>query len=349
MPPLNLASWEIPEGIVDSPHGEAHAAHFIPWIDGPCMVLFRCVEISYRKWVIFARAANSQEEGNWLVCNTDLPSLIVNRDESYWSTPAPDFEPIKYIEDLVKSLYRADSPLTFGRSMVIEAEGQQHWALLIPMESCQWMQWESLTPSAQFELSEPIEFSEDVAQLRARLYHELSRPDSDASFALRWTELSPDEKSELLCGGKERIAEIEAVLRWTLQSQKQFWKNVSAWELQLLGKPHLLHISYSSTRTARPESHDFSPLYDVARLLVETQIDTLAASLRERYTSPRSYPAYVPASDYRWGKQDEGWAYVRVYGPPTAHEYLEAKLRLREWLQSHASQEEFAEWEKHLD
>ncbi|RYX85600.1 hypothetical protein EON83_04475 [bacterium] len=177
-------------------------------------------------------------------------------------------------------------------------------------------------------------FTTPSSQLESLIRRELSNPDSDCAFALRWTQLSEQERSELNFPVQNGTRELcDLLLNSIIWSDPQLdhaleWE----WSIGLETKARLQAGFWSSKETDLENQNVSHPLSHRQARLLELVVHHCGLQICE------SVGKYTPISNWRdYGDGDYLSMKVSI---PTQHERLEARLRLRDWLQDKVAPEE---------
>ena len=147
--------------------------------------------------------------------------------------------------------------------------------------------------------------------------------ESEVRFAWEWAALGDEQRKQLL-GWPTSWESMERIMRWAVTAIIPFWQacDVIYWDFTVDGKSGEFTSEfedfYSGLGLAPP------PLAGWAEFLIQHFIPHWRADLFRRHPC---VSRYVNGKYY-----DSARASVRVGSCSTAHEYLEAKLALRDWL-----------------
>ena len=307
--------------------------------------LFQVCNIYSRPYV-FARPLGSQDEGNWLVCEVGESDKSADMQE--------------YMSDIARSLSACDGRFLLARFCVVREESY------IPLEDDDY---EPLDPGNCVTLFEDGQgnwvgrwgqglssfgFSMDAEAFRrdgravARLFDEwIGDPDTDISFARRWNMLEMWDRAKLLVGGEHNLKLLETLMRWTLLCEDRVRQQKDDWEWNLTddssckAKQARNAIKYTGSGMARQEvsvststlEEDYPFVFRMQRFLLNHTIPDLCVPLQEKHrcTLGRLDPHLNYSSQ---------WQSVELPRHYTAHEQMEARLQLHDWLEQNAYPDE---------
>ena len=166
----------------------------------------------------------------------------------------------------------------------------------------------------------PKGLSHDKREAQRQLWQLWSDPRSDARFAWHWTSLTEGQRRFALTGFGGDIGELARLMELVLKSYSALWRGASFWRWNL-------NIEPSRSR-----------YFGAGQAPDETDSNCLAP------WSALFYEIFAPRAQIRWlgehhcipGKMRQ-LGTVAVRQAPTAHEQLEAKLALRDWLRVKAT------------
>ena len=184
---------------------------------------------------------------------------------------------------------------------------------------CPNPQWFDFTP---FHLKDgstrlPLNASEARQQVR----DEWQDGSSDVRFAWEWATLSLEERFVRLTGFRGNWRDLEDLMSLILMAASSLWQTRTSLEWMFDPGAGWIHIDSATDNEA------------AAALIAEKWMPTL-----QRYFVPcwESNCLNHPAADLFW-RHHGVLPTVWFEEPPTAHEQLEAKLRLRDWLEDKAT------------
>ena len=174
----------------------------------------------------------------------------------------------------------------------------------------------------QFRLgTRPTGFSPPYREAKSQLLDGWKDKSSDARFAWGWASLTKSEKRRLLTGYDGDSNEMACVMRWILNSSTLFWQHAPRWRwaIRVIPIQDLLRGHCPSLQLET----------ELAQLEIWNAILRAHFIPRGRADLLRDHPCI----------EDEmrTLSHVFVGQAPTAHEQLEAKLQLREWLRDKAT------------
>ncbi len=174
----------------------------------------------------------------------------------------------------------------------------------------------------QFKISSrPAEFSPPQSEMKGQLLNCWKDRDSDARFAWQWASLSRNAKIQMLTGYNGNMDELTHLMRKVLLSSGLLWRHAPRWHWRICIIPIQGRI-YGNAPTKSLEA--------------ELKLLELWDSVFRAHFMPQAQPNLL---QYHSCIEDDmrtlGQASVRQ--APTAHEQLEAKLALREWLHNKAT------------
>ena len=175
-------------------------------------------------------------------------------------------------------------------------------------------------------LSQEEFFGDGEAHFR-RLVEEFVRPDSDARFSMNWMLWSTDDEQEYLFGSAG-FRELKALLRSILWSEPRIWQLAD-------------HLQWKLWE----EGRGYSRFYSITKSVADTLRNDLPRLQGIAEEIVRKWPLAVSQHDldaHRCLREslrgNRYWPLVEVRSPLhlSAHERLEARLQLRDWLERNA-------------
>ena len=165
----------------------------------------------------------------------------------------------------------------------------------------------------------------DYIQAVETLGHLWNIENSDVRFSWKWSQLSPAEANNLLMGVTGDLRELEQIMRWVIISATRLWESSDHWTWKLTpyefsddgfsSDTHSLHGEVLSSRKWQ-------------KFLRSRYAPNWRGDLIARHQCALKF--YEFSRNFYLG-------IAKISPPPTAHEQLEAKLALREWLQNKAT------------
>ena len=193
--------------------------------------------------------------------------------------------------------------------------------------SLHWCPTQNLNDATPFILDESTRLSSQNTEAYAQLRNAWQDMLSDARFAWKWSGLNKSEKileiMSFLEGSDERCHienEMQRIMRLILINY-EMWGPDEQWDLYFV----LGGRSVISHEDGRIEKDD-QDLHEWNTLLRKSLMPQLRYDLLERHVCVQDcWTLHAPSAS------------VSIEQPPTAHEQLEAKLALRDWLRDVAT------------
>lgn len=342
IPSIILAPWERTPGWQKLTAVEEPLIHTIPWYGTKIPFIFQFCGIDSRPHV-FARPVESHDEGNWLVCEAKQ-----NVYHSFWSKR-------EHLERIVQSLCANDGQFLMARFLTVSeqfflAESEElYWSVDPGNSIILFEDGEGYWYSNGGEVLARFGFSLEEGTLRndvravVRAFDQwLSDSDSDIAFARRWNMLQGEahdedtqKRANLVLGGEEKQKEIESVMRWTVLCEPLLWQmgDEWAWVLDRRDLGPLMNHDQAVNLFGRNFQQKFPFVYRMQQFLLQHHIPGLCHPLWQKHRCTMEFPSL---NDYL----GERFAAVEIKGQPSAHERLEARLQLRDWLQQNAYPDE---------
>ena len=160
----------------------------------------------------------------------------------------------------------------------------------------------------------------DAQEARHQLKNAWQDRASDARFAWNWANRTEHERLYLLTGYTGALHDVERAMKMILQSVSSLWQIASSWRWKL-GDGELISESWSG--------EDSELLEPWNRWVRNYYYPDLNVQLRREHSCVQEL----------WSQRVRE-VEVTVYGPPSMHEQLEAKLALRDRLQDKAAPEQ---------
>ena len=150
--------------------------------------------------------------------------------------------------------------------------------------------------------------------------------DSDIRFAWEWSRLNDADKNQLLMGETGNLRKLEQVMRQVLVATTQLWELHDRWMWKLTPYESSNDGFFYDISSFEEDNVVWSHHWQ--KFLRLRYAPQWRQDLIERYECAREF--YYSSSNFTIGL-------VEVNHPPTAHEQLEAKLALRDWLANAAT------------
>ena len=262
---------------------------------------WRAVEMRHKKFVVFVRDVRAEHQGNWMI------AAMEGNQPRVWS-PRPD---------IATSPPNINVDHGMGRFFVW---GDEMMFLLSNGDGV-WLDAQ-LRAEVPFRSSVPQGIVENSSRETFEwLTRELGE-DSDVALARRWRTFDDEEKMAVLFGGQNHLDATRELMSAVLVSDENLWHTdrISRWRISqndLWGKLFL-----SEERQHRGWS----------TFMVDWAETIVSLCITPRIAVPiQSHPCV-----FQFSQTNDNYVEVEVSGPPTQHERLEARLRLREWLEQNA-------------
>ncbi|RYX85521.1 hypothetical protein EON83_06040 [bacterium] len=322
--PLILAPWERALNLQDANGDIEQVIHDLIWNDESTSFLFQSFEVGPDKF-IFARPLESSDEANWLVCQTG--------QDWQWGSIPRDMQ--NHVAMIASSLGLGDGRYSLARFCVVDRELTTPYVLLFEDGKGAWLDsWFCMY--AQFGFSIDSETFRNDGGAVLRLIDELiCDPDTDISFARRWATMGRDEKAVCILRGERNYERLQSVLRWTLICESALWNYARTWSWSLVYPPGsawggLIDPDERFWFDTSIPSDEIPFVSRIQKFLVEHYIPDMCYLLWEQHRC-----VLDRRSDY-----DDCFMQLEISGELSAHEQLEARLQLREWLEQNATLEE---------
>lgn len=307
MQTLELEPWEMPPGSLAARCARADLEIEL-W---GALCPLRLVRLSPARWVMFVR----YDGRNFLVLNPQT------RAPQIWRVKPTDWKLRRVVARLHFSSW-------FGMASLLVWSELEGGPLVAITEHHRWHQdqeharWQATW--LDLDLTQALRFRlKHEGDVREQLKREWNTPNSYARFAWEWKQVSSEQKAAMWQQQQRRLEEMQGLMRWVLWCLPEVWEEAD--ELNLFYTAHEVTSSWFSNwkdRVRHPiltEGHSilvanwgaelqrrFVPLHHIALLELNPDIGF----------SAEKYPPAVVA--------------------PTMHEKLEARLKLREWLEENA-------------
>ena len=290
----------------------------------------------------------------WVGAGADQSAIWVARREFESSAPLLRVEK-SYRASELRQLYADLSRGDFERRLFFESDfglcaGRQ-WHLCLALTRYGDSAWifpgrDSLAEQGRFRwphlvkgenLSPQWRAHKNDGQIEREVTAMLGDADSDASFALRWLQMSAREREQTVFStATETLGASERVLQWVLQVEG-IWEQETVWTWFIDLNPWLGSLDYVGAVARESELQgDFeaAPLSARQSRLLELVVEYFDPQINEALREKTVVQQTLTANGYNWK--------VPV-SAPTAHERLEAHLQLRAWLRGKVSPVELAE------
>ena len=291
-------------------------------------------------------ALEGRDEGEWVILRAGgTPYFVQNslrgawgldeeeedeeNDEVWTPETAIDSDVTAEFADAIRRAFKHDL-FCVARVFQLPAPHNSNIAALTKTR-CVWHgDWSFFSP-AVFQSSHPYaDLSE--ARARAQLFSEWKNESSDARFAWNWASWSGDERLRQLSGIPEYFADLESRMKLILQASTQLWRD----------NTRLLWRFYPWAERENGAEHQRRCLpIDLSNgtALVENNLYQWRSLLLKNY-EPQwcdKWAAQHQCVNTTIQAKERGFAEIQFHQPPTAHEQLEAKLALRDWLRNAAT------------
>lgn len=174
--------------------------------------------------------------------------------------------------------------------------------------------------------------------LEHRVNEDLKNPDSGCAFALRWMKMDTREKMNWLCRTRQgTLDEMEEILGWVALNDERIWKE---WE------PLIWNLKFHRSQSFCLSMQSSFPLHIVGDNMIIGGLRVPLNPNQERLL--RIIGDYFRCSRVKVGRDHPPLRLTSTFiaipeifiSSPSAHERLEARLRLREWLADKVAPEE---------
>ena len=279
--------------------------------------------------VLVCAFEDDKEDGEWVITNRNRELLVIGHTHALLqeSVAKRDGAPTKRLDSLRYCIRRAFDEVGSRIMRVIYLADLPLEPRVVLCESwlCSWHRRWKINDGVSFELAQDKHlFSQ--AELQEILMKDWTAPHSDARFAWNWMRWSDRQKQQQLCGALGDGEETNKVMQWVLLSCQLDWNDSWTWQL----------VPYSDEFTFVLINHSYGPmgLDDSLNLWHDFLIDYFAPHLH------RDWIVEHRCTRDFWEQKQLAIGRATVIGHPTAHEQLEAKLQLRDWLQDKATRDQ---------
>ena len=302
----------------------------------------RMVVARFEQWpratgTVLTCAFEDRDEGEWVILRAGgTPYFVQDSLRGAWGLDEEEEEEIWAPEtgfdadiadefcDAVRRAFKNDL-FQLARVFQLPAPHNSNVAALSKTR-CAWHgDWSFFSP-AVFHSPHPYATLSE-AQARAQLFAEWKEEDSDARFAWNWAKWDGDERLRQLSGIPEYFADLERKMSNILVASTLLWRD----------NARLLWRFYPWAERENGAEHQYQSfpidLSDGASL-VENNLYLWRPLLLEGY-EPQwrdKWAAKHQCISYTIQAKERACVEIQLNQPPTAHEQLEAKLALRDWL-----------------
>lgn len=263
---------------------------------------WRAVEMRRKKFVVFVRDVRAENRGNWIV------TAMEGNQPRLWS-PRPD---------IATSPPNVNWDYGVGRFFVWDDE----MVFLNSNGDGAWLDAQLRAETSVRSTVPSITIEESSRKTFYWLTRELG-DDSDFSFARRWRMFNSEEKLAALYGGQDCLYELRGIMRSVIVLDDYSWvrRTERRWEIA----QNLIFGDLFSNKRAHYAWSAF--IADWAQIILQWMISQMTVPIG-------NHPCIG-----QFSQTDGNCIAVEVSSPPTQHERLEARLRLREWLERNAPDE----------
>ena len=280
---------------------------------------------------------DDETDGEWLVTNGRPPYRLDRADKLLYRTTVFDVkthqpqevyrwkdESKARMEEMVKRGFEGERN-SVARVLDIGGIPQEPRLALWCRAYCLWISGTQHWNWVEFEQAADLFL---MSQTRAHelLLDQWNQPDSPARFAWDWARLSDEERFHQIAPGCD-WDELKRVMTMVLRSNTRLWQTDAClwWSF----------IPVTETGELEGVLHEYERNFDVLddtmrrwnRWLIKHFARHWRADWFRQYSCVRDFV----------GLQHEKLGAVTIEQAPTAHEQLEAKLQLREWLRNKAT------------
>lgn len=278
--------------------------------------------------------ADDDDEGEWLVVDKGSsspytlgrPDKLMGKETSYDEatrvlTKTQKFKErgLEKLRDILRRAF-AEEDFTVARALELPELPAQRKLAFCTRGSCQWIfgfehqNWAAFPGQSLFDAP----YSQAQAQLRAQW----QIAESETRFAWEWAALDDAQRKQRL-GWPASWQVMERIMRWILVAMPQQWQDPDdiSWTFGADGQ----------TGNLEGECFDLSTDETSLPLWGECLLRHFVPHWRDNLSK-----RYICVNQYIKDKCYYG-ANVYLTSRPTAHEQLEAKLALRDWLQDKAT------------
>ncbi|BCM92787.1 hypothetical protein IAD21_04669 [Abditibacteriota bacterium] len=311
MSEFNLESWEMPLASLSPSAGEADAVIEANWRGQRREFMLRVVRLRDVYGCTFAREKDSSDTGSWLLAGRRRGVVTV------WNTVTKP--PLQKVAEAIEN-----GDIELARFCVLSDGKQTRRAITFSSGESMWL---SVGMGNQEKFNLPISEEDFLSNGRTQvesLSEELTRPASDARFALNWLRWAQSKRQSYILS-IEGLRKLEHLMRCVLFSDSSLWERADNWVWDLYQGGVHLGLLYSPLEHSSHVEKENPRFIQLAQLIVD------------------KYPRAVNAEDLakhqcvQWFyERNFFWPMVWAETPPTYHERLEARSRLREWLHQNA-------------
>ena len=191
---------------------------------------------------------------------------------------------------------------------------------------CAWHgDWDFMSPAVFDCRHDIMDLSE--SQTRAQIFSDWKNESGDVRFAWHWAGWDINERLRQLSGIPDYFAGLERLMRNILVASTRLWQDNS----QLLWR----FCAWAERGNLAEHQHQCFPVdLNDGISLVENHLHLWRPLLLKGY-EPKwrdDWPEKYHCIGYTFGAKERASVEIQLNQPPSAHQQLEAKLQLREWL-----------------
>lgn len=309
--------------------------------------------------VLVCTFEDDTKDGEWVVRQSSpVPYWVKETADGFWdlwswgederlnkyiSATKFDAEALEELRSNIKRAFKNDA-LEVARLFELPFARAPRIAMWAQTRSTWYDEW-NLKSLTHFKLPQSLlQFNE--RQAREYLLGEWHDTSSDARFAWQWSQYHGQECLMQYSGIREYFTELERIMKLILIASTYLWQVDSYWLWDFTPweeKEQLLDPSKASTppslnnRTSRP--------------YLQSNLHLWNCYLLQSYT-PKWKEEWIGKHEcigHTMKLKERANVRLIMNSPPTAHQQLEAKLALRDWLKGKATPEQIAQLMASLD
>ncbi len=308
----------------------------VGWRGAQCRAVARVKRWPDGSGAVLTCALESREsEGEWVITRAGgTPYFVEDSLRGAWGlddeadvwtpTSALDADTTDEFCDAVRRAFKNDL-FQLARVFRLPAPHDSNVVALTQTRSVWHNKWDFMSPVVFHSSYNYADLGE--AQARAQLLDEWEDEQSDARFAWNWASWSGDERLRQLSGIPEYFADLERKMKLILRASTALWRHNE--------RLHWRFCPWAERENlAEHQSQQFPVDLNDGASLVENNLHLWRPLLLEGY-QPQwrdKWAAKHGCVSYTIQAKERGFVEIQLHQPPSAHEQLEARLALREWL-----------------